>query len=106
MNQTPMMTGDLRSSLTVVSENDSEPHGDTDAKIGPHGKQDVVVVGSDLPYAAAVHELTDSTDEDGNPVPVKWSEPGTGFKFLERGTHAAAGNIEAIIGGAIKNALK
>ncbi len=75
---TPLKDGDLRSSLTVTE------HGDN------------VVVGSDLVYAARRHE-----------EPAKnYSEPGTGFKYLERGAHAAAGNIETIIGGAIKQAIK
>ncbi|SNS43680.1 Bacteriophage HK97-gp10, putative tail-component [Micrococcales bacterium KH10] len=75
---TPLKDGDLRSSLTVTEHE------------GGHA----VVVGSDLVYAARRHE-----------EPAKnYSEPGTGFKYLERGANAASGDFEAIIGGQIKRA--
>lgn len=78
---TPLKDGDLRSSLTVTDHED--------------GGNPAVVVGSDLVYAARRHE-----------EPAKnYSEPGTGFKYLERGANAAAPDVEALIGGVIKRAM-
>lgn len=79
---TPLKDGDLRSSLTVTEHET--------------GGNPAVVIGSDLVYAARRHE-----------EPAKnYSEPGTGFKYLERGANAAAGDFEAIIGGAIRKAVR
>lgn len=78
---TPLQDGDLRSSLTVTDHED--------------GGNPAVVIGSDLPYAVIRHE---------EPA-ANYSEPGTAFKFLERGTNAVAPDVEAIISGAIKRAM-
>jgi len=77
----PALTGALRSSR--FAEPQTSMDGDP-----------FVILGYKANYAAAVHEMMSSPSG----MPINWTRPGSGPKFLQASLFRNAGNIPAIVG--------
>lgn len=83
MPLTPKKTGTLRRSFSITPV--------------PGPGSNAVILSFNTPYARRWHEALG---------PVKWSEPGTGPKYLQKPFEADADKVKALINKRVRDALR